>query len=217
MANCNSRTDRDLSVVADEFVWDGEGASEANGFILPAVQRMLALSKARSVLDLGCGNGYCSGFLHEKGYEIAGCDFSKSGIDLAQRQFPGVNFFQQDLSQELHVEHVGKYDAVISTEVIEHLLLPRKLMENAISALRPGGMLIISAPYHGYLKNLALALTDGFDEHWHPLRDYGHVKFFSRKTIVRLFEEFGFKDIRFETVGRIPAFARSMLISGTRP
>lgn len=216
MVNCNSKTDRNFSVVAEEFVWDGEGASEANGFVLPAVQRLLAHSSAKTILDLGCGNGFCSGVLNSKGYEISGCDFSQSGIDLARKQFPGVNFFQQDVAQELPVDHAGKYDAVISTEVIEHLLLPRKLIENAVRALKPGGILILSAPYHGYLKNIALAMTNGFDDHWHPLRDYGHVKFFSKKTIIQLFSEFGFKDIQFETVGRIPVFARSMIVSGTK-
>lgn len=216
MVKVNSKTDRDLSLVANEFIWDEEGSSEANRFILTPVQRLLKLSNANKVLDLGCGNGYLTGCLSKRGYEITGCDYSHSGISLAKIQFPNVHFFQQDISQPLPTVHLAAYDAVISTEVIEHLLLPRKLMENALNALKSNGTLIISAPYHGYLKNLALALTNGFDQHWHPLRDYGHVKFFSKKTLINLFEEFNLRDIHFETVGRVPAFARSMIVSGVK-
>ena len=216
MAKVNSKTDRDISIVSKEFIWDDAGPSEANIFVLPTIERLLKLSLASKILDLGCGNGYLTGYLSEQGYDITGCDYSQTGIDLAKKQFPAVSFFQQDLTLPLPTEQLAAYDTVISTEVIEHLLLPRKLMDNALSALKPKGTLIVSAPYHGYLKNLALALTNGFDRHWHPLRDYGHVKFFSKKTLIKLFEEADLSDIHFETVGRIPVFARSMIVSGVK-
>lgn len=217
MSISNSRTDRELSIDAKEFVWDNADESEAHEFLVGPILRLLASAKARSVLDLGCGNGSFTMKIASQNYDITGCDFSQSGIELAQRQFPEVKFFQQDVSQDLSPEHAGKYDAVISTEVIEHLLLPRKLMENARNALKPRGILILSTPYHGYLKNLALALTDNFDKHWHPLRDYGHIKFFSRATLMQMFKEHKFEQIHFETVGRIPVFARSMIVSGIKP
>jgi len=102
-------------------------------------------------------------------------------------------------------------------EVIEHLLLPRRLVEAALSALRPGGLVVLTTPYHGYLKNLALALSNGFDAHWHPLRDFGHVKFFSRHTLLALLEEYGLRALRFSTAGRVPLLAKSMIVSGTAP
>ena len=168
-------------------------------------------------MDLGCGNGSFTALVAKNGYEVAGLDHSISGIELAKKQFPNVQFEQHDISQFLPQEHVGKYDALVSLEVIEHLLLPRKLMENALIALRPGGLLILSTPYHGYWKNLALALTNKFDAHWHPLRDFGHIKFFSKATIMQLFIEFGFEHIKFKAAGRIPPLASSMIISANKP
>ncbi|MBL0225850.1 MAG: class I SAM-dependent methyltransferase [Geobacteraceae bacterium] len=211
-----SKTDRDISLASQEFIWDGAGPSDANLYIIPSIDRLLQKHGIRKILDLGCGNGYIAGYLAKQGYEVTGCDYSQSGIELAMKQFPDVLFFQQDLGLPLPEEHLSAYDAVISTEVIEHLLLPRKLMENALNALKPNGILIVSAPYHGYLKNVALALTNSFDRHWHPLRDYGHIKFFSLGTLTKLFEEFKLKNIRYETVGRIPAFAKSMILSGQK-
>jgi 2-polyprenyl-6-hydroxyphenyl methylase/3-demethylubiquinone-9 3-methyltransferase len=75
----------------------------------------------------------------------------------------------------------------------------------------------VTTPYHGYLKNLALAVTGSFDQHWAPLRDYGHVKFFSRRTLTQLFEEFGYTDISFRTAGRVPPLAKSMVVTGIKP
>jgi 2-polyprenyl-6-hydroxyphenyl methylase/3-demethylubiquinone-9 3-methyltransferase len=36
----------------------------------------------------------------------------------------------------------------------------------------------VTTPYHGYVKNLALAVTGQLDRHWQPWRDGGHIKFF---------------------------------------
>lgn len=212
-----TRTERTLSSASNEYVWDVAGEAGSHAYLLPAVIAELERLRARRVLDLGCGNGSFTARLHEAGYEITGMDHSSSGIALARRQYPAIPFSRHDLHDELPPEHAGRYDAVVAVEVIEHLLLPRRLMAAATAALRPGGSFVVTTPYHGYLKNLALAVTGSFDEHWAPLRDYGHVKFFSRRTLTRLFEEFGYTDIAFRTAGRIPPLAKSMLVTGSKP
>jgi len=212
-----ARTDRELASSSDEFVWEAGGRTEANGYLIDPVVAALRSHGARKVLDLGCGNGALTGQLQSAGFDITGLDHSSSGVAIARRQYPDVRFEQHDLNAPLPVQHVGGYDAVISIEVIEHLLLPRKLLAAARSALRPGGLLVVSTPFHGYWKNLALAITGGFDAHWHPLRDYGHIKFFSRATLTALLREQGFGNLRFSTAGRIPVVAKSMIMTGIVP
>lgn len=211
------KTDRETSNAADEFVWDTDEHTEVHSFITKPVTEQLRTHGATEVLDLGCGNGSFSALIASSGFNVTGLDHSSSGIEIASKKHPNTRFAQHDITQPLSIAYHEKYDEVVSTEVIEHLLLPRRLIENAISALKPGGLLILTTPYHGYWKNLALALTNKFDDHWHPLRDYGHIKFFSKATMLALFKECGLKDIRFETVGRIPALARSMIISAVKP
>ena len=209
-----TRTERTLSSASDEYLWDVAGETGSHSYLLPVVTAELKRLHARKVLDLGCGNGAFTAQLRNAGYDMTGLDHSSSGVALAQRQYPRIAFARHDLHDPLPPAHTGKYDAVVAVEVIEHLLLPRRLMDAATAALRPGGALVVTTPYHGYLKNLAIALTGKFDEHWAPLRDYGHVKFFSRRTLSALFDEYGYTDLCFRTAGRVPPLAKSMVVTG---
>lgn len=209
-----TKTDREKSLKADEFVWDTTSNTEVHAFVRPVLNKWIPANKRIKLLDLGCGNGVLTSQLATGAIECTGTDHSKTGIIIAQNNFPYVEFFQSNIEQNLPSVHFKEYDLVISIEVIEHLLLPRELFSRAKEALKPGGSLIISTPFHGYWKNLALALTNNFDAHWHPLRDYGHIKFFSLNTIKELFREEGFEVEAVELVGRIPVFARSMIIKG---
>lgn len=217
MSTAKPKTDREASSSANEFVWDTDEHTEIHRFVGRPILKLLQEKGAVDVLDLGCGNGSFTSFLATSGYSVTGLDHSSSGVRIAAERHPNARFEQHDITLPIPDRYKNKFDAVVSTEVIEHLLLPRRLMENALSALRPGGILILTTPYHGYWKNLALALTGKFDSHWHPLRDYGHVKFFSKATILELFNEYSICNVRFDTVGRIPVFARSMIVSGTKP
>lgn len=209
-------TDSVLSRASNEYEWTTAGHAEAHAYLLPPVLALLKRHDSRRVLDLGCGNGSMSAAIGERGHAVTGMDHSASGVLAARRSFPALRFEQQDLSAPLPAEHEHAYDAVVSTEVIEHMLLPRRLVENALLALRPGGLLIVSTPFHGYFKNLAIAVTNGFDAHWHPLRDFGHIKFFSRATLNELLMEYGISQLETRMAGRIYPLSKSMIASGVK-
>lgn len=209
-------TDRSSPLESNEFVWCDAEHTAAHDYLAEPVMRLLEAAGARRVLDMGCGNGAFSTLLDNRGFIVSGCDASQSGLSLARNSAPALEFFYQDLQEPLPLAHQEAYDAVVSIEVIEHLLLPRRLLLNARAALRTGGLLVITTPFHGYWKNVALALANKFDRHWQPLQDFGHVKFFSKRTIMALFREFQFRQLRFQTAGRFPPLACSMIVSGTK-
>ena len=101
---------------------------------------------------------------------------------------------------------------MVSTEVIEHLFSPHLLPVFARGMLAPGGVLILTTPYHGYLKNLLLSLFGKWDHHHTALWHGGHVKFWSRATLSTLLEGNGFELIAFHGVGRIPLLWKSMVL-----
>lgn len=169
-----------------------------------------SITRQKKVFEIGCGNGSTAHMLDQLGYDVTGVDTSISGIEIANRSFPNLKLFQGSAYDDLK-ERYGRFPIVISLEVIEHLFYPRKFAGTFYSLLEDGGLGVISTPYHGYLKNLALALTDQMDAHFSPLWDGGHVKFWSRRTLKSLLYETGFEDIRFVSVGRIPFLAKSMI------
>jgi len=168
------------------------------------------------VFDIGCGNGAAANELHKKGFEVVGIDPSPEGIALAKRHYPDVEFSLDSTETELAGRY-GRFPFVLSLEVIEHIFAPRVFARRAYDLLLPGGTAIISTPYNGYLKNLALALMGQMDRHFTALWDNGHIKFWSRQTLRALLEEAGFRELRFWRVGRIPPLAKSMIVAARKP
>ena len=135
---------------------------------------------------------------------------------MANKQNPG-KFFIQDLSIDELPEELRSlpFDTIISTEVVEHLYDPVKFIDFSKKILAPTkGEIMLSTPYHGYLKNLSLALLNKWDAHVDPLWYGGHIKFWSRATLGRLLTNAGFIVTDFRGCGRFPYFWKSMIIKG---
>ncbi|GGH15196.1 class I SAM-dependent methyltransferase [Mucilaginibacter phyllosphaerae] len=182
-------------------------------YILQPLLGMLAKDKNQCILDLGCGNGYLVNHLISLGYNAYGTDASEKGIRIAQQTHPD-RFFVQDLSTgKLPAKLQGlPFDTIISTEVIEHLYDPAAFIDFCKQALHNHGDIILSTPYHGYLKNLVLSLFNKWDSHISPLWLGGHIKMWSAKTLGNLLTGKGFKVTAFTGCGRIPYLWKSMLI-----
>ena len=202
-----------------DYGWNGGLAPESCGYIAPVVMQVLASLKPNSVLDLGCGNGALCSYLLAHGYGTAGVERDAAGLQLARTSCPEAKFYQLDMGDdpmEILTDWPSGFDVVVSTEVVEHLYLPRQLPRFARAVLRPGGYLLITTPYHGYLKNLALSILGHWDKHHGPLWDGGHIKFFSRRTLSSMLEEEGFSVRKFQGVGRAPWLWKSMLLLAQR-
>jgi len=188
------------------------GSPLHHAYNLPAIQSLLPDGK-QTILDAGCGAGQVSGWLAKLGHDVWGCDPSNSGVELAKHHFPKADFFVSDLMEgPPTVIPMGGYDGIVNVEVIEHLFDPEKLLSNLHSALRPDGWIILTTPYHGYLKNLTLSLTNGWDKHFMVNSPGGHIKFFSPATLRNMLEDVGFSDIKIIGAGRAPLLWKSMVI-----
>lgn len=184
-----------------------------SAYLWPELLRLLATHAPtpRRLFELGCGNGATARLLASRGYDVVGVDPSASGVDIARRHTGERLRFEQASTGEDLRSRFGRFDVVLSLEVIEHCASPREFMRAFESVLAPGGLGILSTPYHGYFKNLAVAVSGRFDRHFDPLWEAGHVRFFSIAKLRDLFGEFDLRPLAFRRVGRIPILAKSVM------
>ena len=195
------------------YAYNDAAPTWANSYLWPELKKLVGTP--RRAFDLGCGNGATANMLSAAGFSVVGVDPSEEGIMHGRRAFPHLSL-QVGSCYDPLAERFGTFPLVISLEVIEHCFYPRQFAKCVYDLLEPGGLAIISTPYHGYLKNLALAASGKLDAHFTALWDGGHIKFWSVATLRKLLEETGFSHIRFSYAGRFPPLAKSMIALGSR-
>lgn len=209
---------KDMKDDISGYRYDDHKLNSSHDYLLPMVKTILAneLPASRRIFELGCGNGSIANELSRSGFEVTGIDASEEGIAQARKFYPGLNLHSGSAYDDLRNQY-GQFPLVLSLEIVEHLYSPRKFARTVYDLLEPGGAAIISTPYHGYWKNLALALSGKMDAHFTVLWDHGHIKFWSIDTLTQLLREAEFQAITFRRVGRVPALAKSMIAVTRKP
>jgi SAM-dependent methyltransferase len=181
-------------------------------YVWPEVKAIIAMHTfaERRALDLGCGNGSTVKLLSDLGFQAIGVEPSESGLAMARANFPHLKFYKGSAYDNL-AEHYGRFPLVLSLEVLEHCYDPQKFASTLYRLVEDTGIAIVSTPYHGYLKNLMLAIAGKWDSHHGPLWHGGHIKFFSIKTLRQLLVQAGFREVQFVRAGRIFPLAKSMI------
>jgi len=197
------------------YGWKSAESLADHAYTLPAIKCLLP-EGVLTILDVGCGNGYIASQLSTMGHNVIGIDASDDGIAIARKAHPDVRFEVHSAYDDLR-DIVVDVDVIVSSEVIEHLYQPKLFLENVFNVLRPGGHIILTTPYHGYLKNLALSLFDHWDKHHTVEREGGHIKFFSEKTLTRMLKGCGFNDVVFHNAGRVCWLWKSMVCRTQKP
>jgi len=192
-------------------------AEKACGYhreLLPHILRALeGLPPGARILDLGCGNGIIAGELIDRGFHLTGIDISESGIEICKKKYPGAAFHVLSVTDENIRAVTGDgFDAIVSSEVIEHIYSPALFLRQCKVLLKPAGILVLTTPYHGYLKNLLLALSGQLTSHFQANHEGGHIKFWSRPVLEKTLRANGFRPVHFSGSGRIPGLWKSMII-----
>lgn len=142
--------------------------------------------KPKTVVDLGCADGYLCMTLANKGITSYGVNLYKPSIFLARER-------AERLHLPAHFEHAdlfdveNKGDVVVMMEVLEHLPDPRKGVEKAMSLLNKGGSAFFSSPREDHVGVEQHKLEPGhkkWDEETEPA---GHLRLFSEKEFKDLF------------------------------
>lgn len=194
------------------YGWKDAERQSHHDYLLPSILSLMPQKSPLNILDAGCGNGYIAGQMSSVGHSVTAIDASEDGIVLAREKWPAVRFEVMSIYDNLtQLRPAGGWDLVVSSELIEHLFYPQQFLQNMHSVLKEGGEIILTAPYHGYLKNLALAIAGAWDKHFTVDWVGGHIKFFSEETLSRMLEQNGFATPIFCNAGRMPYLWKSMV------
>lgn len=188
--------------------WDSQAHEQAILSRLPQVRSR--------VLEIGCGDGHLASEISRMGHHVVGVDLAEDSIGRARKWYPDLQFEPGSAFENLS-SLATEIDFVVSVEVIEHLMRPDLFLRNAFDALKPGGEILITTPYHGYLKNLLLSLTNRWDRHFTVDWVGGHIKFFSIRTLKTMVEKAGFESLAYTGIGRVPLLSKSILCHARRP
>lgn len=102
------------------------------------------------VLDVGCGAGRVPVALAERGFEVDALDpeplVVEQAQELAARAGVEVRFFVADFQRADPRFKDESYDAVVCSEVLEHVQTWRDVVDNVRRVLKPGGLFILTTP-----------------------------------------------------------------------
>lgn len=144
------------------------------------------------MLELGCAEGAFASVVKERmGAEVWGIESNARAAASANAALDCVLVGDADVRiAELPDAY---FDAVICNDVLEHLVDPPATLVLLRRTLKPGGVVVASISNIRYLPALrALVFEADFPQDDEGIFDRTHLNFFTRKSIVRLFETAGY-------------------------
>ena len=203
----------DKNLTNEEFDYDWINNNTVHHkYLIKSIEKILKNQDTTSseLLDIGCGNGFLTKQISKYFKSTIGIDLSGTGIEQAQKLNSEKLQFKK-VSLDQMIKEGKKFKFISSFEVIEHQYLPDDFLNQINKILEDDGKLLISTPYHGYVKNLLISLLGKHDFHFNPLWRHGHIKFFSIKTLNKLIKKCNFKVIERKFSGRFYPISNSMI------
>jgi 2-polyprenyl-3-methyl-5-hydroxy-6-metoxy-1,4-benzoquinol methylase len=198
---------------ADLYARRLDAAKMTKGTSSATIHRLLldtaanAIEPAAEILEFGAGTGGLVRSLRQAGFvgPITAADIlpRPSHIDAA------TSWIEADLNEPLPIADRA-FDAIISTEVIEHLENPRALFREFGRLIRPGGCLLLTTPNQESIRSLLSLVLRG---HYVDFLDGSypaHITPLVRLDLSRMSAENGFEPPRFFYTdrGSVPAAPR---------
>ncbi|MET0572220.1 MAG: class I SAM-dependent methyltransferase, partial [Pedobacter agri] len=156
----------------------------------------------KSVLDVGCAGGNFGQMLKELyNCEVWGIEPDEKSARIAEAKLDRT--FHRMFDKSIGVLIEKKFDCIFFNDVLEHLAQPEEALTLASQFLSPGGYIIASIPnLRFYPAILSLIRHKDFQYLDAGVMDKTHLRFFTKKSMVRLFEESGYKIEIIEGINR---------------
>lgn len=163
--------------------------------LFPLMQT-LNLSPKRKVLDVACGNGIIGKWLIERFQcQVWGTDISE--VALKQANEIGYLTEKLNLDREEMPFPGEKFDLIILSAMLEHVMEPDKIIKMAYQKLVPSGLIIILTPNIVWCFNRILFLLGLWD---HRLLGgmKGHISYRNKKQLQQMIVEAGFTELNWD-------------------
>ncbi len=173
---------------------------EREAFFL--AKRLRRIAPRGRLLEVGCALGFLIEAVRRfSGWEVSGIDLSTFAVEFARRRY-GLSVECKTLEGAAFPD--DSFDFIVQRSLIEHVTHPREHLRETFRILRPGGQVWIITPngeanlkpYHSLVKRLRRSPRPML-----PLLDQGHLQFFSRENLRRLFREEGFETLWLRSIG----------------
>jgi ubiquinone/menaquinone biosynthesis C-methylase UbiE len=157
-----------------------------------ALLKQLEPHKSMKILDVGVGRGWSFLVMRQFGHQPLGIDLNLADCVEANLDAPTV----QDQSEILPYA-AGSLDALLMTDILEHVRQPRDVLGEAQRVLTEGGYILLRIPdVSGVMiraLDLSYQLSGGRTQRPGRLLYSVHLFGFSLPTVSRYLEETGFK------------------------
>lgn len=149
------------------------------------------MKKNRRMLDIGCGTGTITSVLKDAlSLSVLGVEPHPERAEQARKEGLDVvtGVYDQVFSQEN-----GKFDYVLFADVLEHLVDPVEILKEVKGSLLPNGRVLASIPNVAHWTVRVQLLFGRFDYKPTGIMDATHLRWFTRKSVRRLFEAAGYE------------------------
>lgn len=137
------------------------------------------VDRGASILDIAAAQGNFSLILAEQGYHVTWNDLRKELAEYVKLKWDAghLAFAPGNICE---LTGVGKFDAVLMTEVIEHVAHPDEFLKQCAALVKPGGYLILTSPNGGYFRNELPRFSECLDPGQYEHRQFqpdadGHI------------------------------------------
>jgi 2-polyprenyl-3-methyl-5-hydroxy-6-metoxy-1,4-benzoquinol methylase len=163
--------------------------------------------KIDTILDVGCGYGGFLQYVKSKKVNIEtwGLEIVESIGNTLPGKIDKVLIGPIEIiSIELPITY---FDAITFNDVLEHLLEPEIVLKSIASKLTLNGCIVASLPNVRYIRNLYnLIIRKDWKYEDSGILDKTHLRFFTKKSMERLFEESGYQVITIKGIFRLRGF-----------
>jgi len=154
-------------------------------------------------LDVGCAKGiFSENIKKEKGAEAWGVEMVPEVAEIAQNKLDEVLIGTFD---EVHEQLPQKYfDCVFLNDVLEHMPYPDDCLVKVRKNIASGGCIVASIPNMRYIQVLIdLVWKKDWEYQESGIMDKTHLRFFTKKSIIRMFDKCGYNICRIEGINPI--------------